>query len=177
MKGIIFNAVEQAVIGLYDEDTWDDLLDAAGLEGDYTSIGTYDDGELLQLVAVGCKATGLDAGALVRALGQSSFKHLAERHPEFLEGPENAADFLVTIDEIIHPEVMKLHPDATPPRFEIEHLATDTLRMTYISDRQLSAMAEGLIHGAADWFGEKAEITVIDAEPARTVFDVHLSPK
>ena len=43
MKGIIFNVTERAVTELLGEDAWDDLLDDAGLEGDYTALGTYAD--------------------------------------------------------------------------------------------------------------------------------------
>jgi len=173
MKGIIFNAVHNAVVELYDEDTWDDLLDAADLDGGYTSIGTYDDAELLSLVKVGCEATGLETTELLRALGTHAFPTLAGRHPEFLENATTTVEFLRSVDTIIHPEVMKLHPDATPPRFDFEDLANGGLRMTYHSDRRLGAMAEGLIHGAAAWFGETVTIDAI-SEPggASTIYDI-----
>lgn len=178
MKGIIFNAVEEAVTDMYSADTWDDLLDAAELDGHYTAIGTYDDAELLALVGAGCQATGHAPADLIRALGQKAFGHLARRHPEFVEGAPSAREFLKSVDDIIHPEVMKLHPDAKPPRFDYEDLDDGGLRMTYESERKLSVLAEGLIHGAADWFGEVAAITEVEGSgEARTVFDVHFSPQ
>lgn len=174
MKGIIFNAVHDAVAALYDEDTWDDLLDAAGLEGGYTSIGTYDDNELLAIVNVACETTGIDAAPLLRVLGTHAFPTLAGRHPEFLEHATTTVDFLRTVETIIHPEVMKLHPDATPPRFDFEDLNDGGLRMTYHSARRLGAMAEGLIYGAAAWFDEDVSIEVVSGGgEAATVYDIY----
>lgn len=174
MKGIIFNAVHDAVVGLYNEDTWDDLLDAAGLEGGYTSIGTYDDAELLALVKVGCEATGIETAELMQVLGTHAFPTLAGRYPEFLEGSSGTLEFLRVVDTIIHPEVMKLHPDATPPRFDFEDLSDGGLRMTYHSARRLGAMAEGLIYGAAAWFGESVSIAIISgAGEESTIYDIH----
>ena len=46
MKGVVFNAAQEAVIELFDEDTWDDFLDAAGVDGVYSSVGSYPDEEL-----------------------------------------------------------------------------------------------------------------------------------
>ena len=33
MKGVIFNLLEEAVVDQFGDDSWDDLLDAAELEG------------------------------------------------------------------------------------------------------------------------------------------------
>ena len=57
MKGIVFNLLEEAVSSTYGDAAWDRLLDAAGLEGAYTSLGSYDDAEIAALE----KAQGLVA--------------------------------------------------------------------------------------------------------------------
>ena len=59
MKGIIFNLVEEVVTAAYGEDTWDSLLDEAGLDGSYTSLGSYPDEDLFQLVGAASKALGV----------------------------------------------------------------------------------------------------------------------
>ena len=56
MKGVIFNAIEETVRSEQGEDAWDDLLDAAGLTGAYTSLGTYPDEQVYALVA--CRELG-----------------------------------------------------------------------------------------------------------------------
>jgi len=176
MKGIILNAVEFAVTDLFSEDTWDDLLEAADLSGDYTAIGTYDDADLGALVVAGCDATGMEPDDLVRTLGAHAFPHLATRHPEFVDGVTDTHAFLRSVENIIHPEVMKLHPDANPPRFVFEDRDNGALRMTYSSDRKLGVLAEGLIQGAAAWFGQHANIELVDGHGASTTtYDVYVS--
>ncbi len=174
MKGIIFNAVEDAVTNLYSADTWDDLLDEAGLEGDYTSLGNYDDAELIGLVGAACKATGHQPEELIRTIGQHAFPYLASRYPEFVE-VDTTFEFLRAVNDIIHPEVLKLYPDSNPPEFEFADQPDGALRMTYKSARKLGVLAEGLIHGAAAELGETVDIDVVSgAGEAVTVFDIRI---
>lgn len=174
MKGIIFNVVEEAVTEMYSADVWDDLLDAADLDGSYTAIENYDDAELLTLVGVAAEATGIPPSELVPVLGRSAFKFLSGRHPEFLAEGADLFQFLESVDTIIHPEVMKLHPGASPPRFSCERISDQQLRVTYRSDRCLGALAVGLVQGAADHFGEAVNVVVVSgAGESATVLDVH----
>jgi len=175
MKGVIFNAVEEAVVNLYSEDVWDDLLDAAGLSGRYTSLGNYDDSELTALVLAAVEMTGIDANELIKVLGRHSFPHLASRYSELVADSQGTHDFLRRVNNIIHPEVLKLHPDATPPEFLFEDRKDNTLRLTYKSARKLGILAQGLIYGAADRFGEEVDVEVISGLGEEvTVFDIRV---
>ena len=51
MKGIIFNLLEEVVVDAHGERVWDTLLDEAGVSGVYTSLGSYDDAEIMSLVS------------------------------------------------------------------------------------------------------------------------------
>ncbi len=173
MKGVIFNAVEEAVVGLYSEDTWDDLLDAAGVDGHYTSLGNYDDAELSALIGAACPMTGHEPNELIRILGRHAFPHLADRYPELVDEAAGTHDFLRRVNDIIHPEVLKLHPDASPPSFDFEDRPDSVLRITYHSERRLGVLAEGLILGAGDRFEEEVDVRIVSgAGEATTVFDV-----
>lgn len=175
MKGVIFNAVEEAVINLYSEDVWDDLIDAAGVSGQYTSLGHYDDSELIALVTAAVEMTGIDANELIKVLGRHSFPHLADRYPELVDDANGTLDFLLKVNEIIHPEVLKLHPDATPPAFEFDDLPGGGVRMTYTSERRLGILAQGLIYGTADRFNEEVDIEVVEGlGEMKTVFDIRV---
>ena len=59
-KGVIFNLAEQVVTDDYGADVWDDVLDQAGLEGAYTSLGSYPDGDLTALVAATAARLGVE---------------------------------------------------------------------------------------------------------------------
>jgi hypothetical protein len=177
MKGVIFNVVEEAVTEMYSADTWDDLLDAADLDGQYTALGSYDDADLIKLVGAACTMTGHQPDELVRVLGRHAFKHLAARHADLIDGASGTHEFLRQVNEIIHPEVLKLHPDATPPEFEFEDRPGGVLRLTYRSSRRLGALAEGLILGAGDRFGETVTVELISGRGEEvTVYDVHVEP-
>ena len=158
MKGIVFNLLEQLVTREHGPDAWDDLLDAAGLDGAYTSLGSYEDAELGALVGAAADALDLPPAGVVRWFGRSAMPLFAESHPHFFTGHHGTRSFLLTVNAMIHPEVRKLYPGAGVPDFQYERDG-DRLVMLYRSDRRMCAFAEGLIEGAADHFGEAVAIT------------------
>jgi hypothetical protein len=158
MKGIIFNLVEEVVSESYGADTWDALLDAAELDGSYTSLGSYPDADLFALVGAASTALGVPPDQVVRTLGEGAIPLLAERFPEFFAPHAGTRTFLLTLNDIIHAEVRKLYPDADLPAFEFDSSRDDELTLGYRSGRQLCQLAEGFIVGAARHFGETASI-------------------
>ena len=157
MKGIIFNLVEEVVVGAYGEDAWDDILDAAGLDGAYTSLGSYPDDHLAALVGAASRRLGADPQDVVRTLGQGAIPLLAQRYPAFFDH-QSTRSFLLTLNDIIHPEVRKLYPGADVPVFEFPPSGDHDLALGYQSPRRLCALAEGFILGAAAHFNERVEI-------------------
>lgn len=158
MKGVIFNLLEGVVEEEYGPDTWDKLLDSAGLDGSYSAVGTYPDEELFQLVGAASDATGLAPDEVVRWFGRQAIPKLAKRYPEFFAPHTATRSFLLTLNEVIHPEVRKLVPGADVPTFDFDTSQEDVLRIGYYSYRRLCALAEGFIQGAASCFGEEASI-------------------
>jgi len=157
MKGIVFNLLGDIVTEQYGADTWDRLLDAAGADGSYTSLGNYPDEELGRLVAAASAALGEDPQNIVRWFGRSALPILASKYPQFFRHQGTRA-FVLTLNAIIHPEVRKLYPGAQAPDFEFQTSSPDALVMLYRSERRLCAFAEGLIEGAATHFGETVTI-------------------
>jgi hypothetical protein len=158
MKGVIFNLVEEVIVASYGEDTWDTLLDAASLDGSYTSLGNYPDGDLFRLVDAASSLLGVPGGDVVRTLGVGALPLLAERYPDFFAGHTSTRSFLLTLNDIIHSEVRKLYPGAEVPQFDFDDSDPDCLMVTYRSPRRLCALAEGFILGAAHHFGEEATL-------------------
>jgi hypothetical protein len=158
MKGIVFNLLEEVVVRDYGEDTWDALLDAAALDGAYTSLGSYADDDLAKLVAAASSQLGLDPTQVVRWFGRNALPLLAERYPQFFDPHASTRPFLLTLNEIIHPEVRKIYPGADVPVFDFDTSSDDVLVMGYHSGRKLCAFGEGLIEGAAEHYGERVVI-------------------
>lgn len=158
MKGIVFNLLEECVTGEYGEATWDSLLDAAGLDGAYTSLGSYSDGDLFKLVAAASSALSVPSDEIVRWFGRSAIPLLSDAYPGFFESHHSTRPFLLTLNDIIHPEVRKIYPGADVPEFDFDASSEKVLVMGYRSKRRLCAFAEGLIEGATAHYGEQAAI-------------------
>lgn len=158
MKGIVFNLLEEIVARDYGEDTWDDLLDDAAVGGAYTSLGSYGDEELMRLVAAASARFELPPQDVVRWFGRNATPIFRERFPAFFEPHDSTRPFVLTLNEIIHPEVRKLYPGADVPVFEFDASSQEVLVMGYRSARKLCAFAEGLLQGAGDVFGETVAI-------------------
>lgn len=158
MKGVVFNVVQEVVAATYGEDVWDSLLDSAGLDGAYTSLGSYPDDDFHRLVAAASSALEMPPNDVIRSLGRGALPLLAGRYPALFTPHDSTRTFLLTLNDIIHPEVRKLYPGADVPSFDFDSSDPDVLSIGYHSHRRLCSLAEGFIHGAADHFGERAVI-------------------
>lgn len=158
MKGIIFNLAEEVVCAAHGADAWENVLDRAGLDGAYTSLGSYPDDDLHRLIRASSEALELPPADVVRAIGVGAMPLLAARYPEFFAGHETTRSFALTLNQIIHPEVRKLYPGAEVPEFGFDASDPEVLVVEYRSARRLCALAEGFLHGAAAHFGEQAQL-------------------
>lgn len=159
MKGIIFNLLEEAVSSDFGEATWDKLLDEAHLSGAYTSLGNYPDSEVVALVDAASKALNLPAQDVLRWFGQRAIPSMVARYSVFFSSHTETRSFLLTLNNVIHPEVHKLNPGANTPMFDFGADEDGGLIIGYSSSRKLCALAEGFVQGAAKHFHEQAHIT------------------
>src|SRR5437868_4752728 len=139
MKGVVFNLLEQTVTQEYGEDAWDALLDAAGLEGAYTSLGSYPDADLMKLVGAASAMLTQPSGAIVKWFGRSAIPLMAERYPQFFTPHQSTRSFVLTLNDVIHPEVRKVYPGADVPVFDFDMSSDDVLVMGYHSKRKMCA--------------------------------------
>src|SRR5579883_1678570 len=154
MKGIIFNLLEQIVRQEYGEETWDKLLDSAGLGGAYTSLGSYPDGDLMKIVQAACDALGKTPEEITRWTGRRALPSFHAKYPKLFSMHPSTRSFVLALNHIIHPEVRKLYPGADVPEFEFDTSSPEVLVMGYQSPRKMCFFAEGLIEGAAEHYGE-----------------------
>jgi hypothetical protein len=154
MKGIIFNLLEDVVISNHGEDTWDQLLATTGLDGAYTSLGSYPDEQIQELVGAASRMLGLTSFEVLRWFGQQAIPLLFDRYPGFFSSQPSTRPFVLSVNSIIHPEVRKVYPGADVPTFEFLQAPNGDLMMGYRSPRRLCALAQGFIEGAATHYGE-----------------------
>lgn len=70
MKGIVFDLLEEIVVAEHGDRTWDELLQRAGVDGAYTSLGNYPDSELTALVTAAAELLGGTPEDIVRWYGR-----------------------------------------------------------------------------------------------------------
>jgi hypothetical protein len=157
MKGVVFNLLEQLVARDHGEDTWDALLDESGLDGVFPSLGSYPDEHFEKLVRAAADEFATSPDDVIVWLGRNAVPLFAERYPQLFEPHDSTRSFVLTLNDIIHPEVRKLYPGADVPEFDFgsrdEHLL-----MGYRSPRKLCSFAEGLLLGAGDHYRERLTI-------------------
>jgi hypothetical protein len=158
MKGLVLTFFEDMVIEDFGMECWTDLLNSTGLDGIYTAAQNYPDEEIVTLVTGLSDSTGIGADKLVRIFGNRMFPKFHERYPQFIDGKLSLLEFLSSVNDVIHMEVLKLYPEAALPHFEYEWLNTETLLMKYRSKRKLCGLAIGLIEAAAENFGTSCQI-------------------
>lgn len=154
MKGVVFNLLEEVVTSHHSADTWDDLLDAAGLNGVYTSLGSYPDADMFKLVKAAAEVLAISPNEVLRWFGRAAMPVLARRYPVFFSVHTTTRPFLQSLNSIIHPEVRKIYPGADVPVFDFQDGEDGSLLMGYHSARRLCALAQGFAEGAACHFHE-----------------------
>jgi hypothetical protein len=159
MKGIVFTEFLELVEEQFGIETVDKIVSESNLEtgGVYTAVGTYSHKEMFSMVAKLSEIKGIAVPDLLEFYGKYFFGVLAKSYPQFLR-EKGLFSFLETIDNYIHPEVLKLYPDAELPSFSTVRDGDKSLLLTYKSSRKMAHFAMGLILGASEHFETKIDI-------------------
>ncbi len=97
-------------------------------------------------------------GGLPARRASTLFSRFNINYPQLFEGVHTTFKFQERIDGYVHVEVRKLYLDAELPRSEYPISTEDQLVMIYISTRPFANLADGLITGCIEHFGEKIDI-------------------
>ena len=174
MKGIVFSEFIDMVDAKFSIETSERLIDEVKLPsgGAYTTVGTYDAQEMVDLVTKLSEISSIPVPDLLKTFGHHMLGRFVEMFPVFFEGMTSTLDFLPMVESYVHLEVKKLYNDAELPSFTCESPSPGMLEMTYLSARNLPDLAEGLILGTADHFNERIEVTrkSIPGTPAKELF-------
>lgn len=161
MKGLVFTEFLEMVESAHGMDTTDHLLDIPSLEsgGAYTSVGTYDAGELVKMVVLLSELIEEPINDLLVAFGEHLFVRFHALFPAMFTGKPTCREFLMSIHGHIHVEVRKLYPEADLPDFKAEPDESG-LTMTYTSKRPFAMFALGLIRGCLTHFDTGEDVTL-----------------
>jgi len=160
MKGIVFREFIDFVEEQAGYDIVDEMIERADPPSGaaYTAVGKYDWREMVDLVSALSDITSAPVPDLIRAFGTHLFGRLKTAYPQFLQGPTSAFEFLETIENEIHVEVLKLYPDAELPTLDVRKENDGTMLIGYSSCRPFGDLCIGMIEGCAEHFGESFDI-------------------
>lgn len=179
MKGMVFTEFFEFMDDRFSYETTERIIEMSHLpsEGIYTSIGTYDHHEMVTLVSNLSNLTGLSGAELLKSFGQYLFKRFLTSFPAFFEGINSSLEFLPRVNDVVHIEVRKLYADAELPTFSCEVSQPGSMAMIYSSSRNMADLAEGLILGCIEHYGESLKVrreNLLESTP-RTIF--FITPK
>jgi Haem-NO-binding len=160
MKGIVFSEFLDMVDEKYSIEMSERLIDEVNPPsgGAYTTVGTYDPQEIFDMVAKLSEISSMPVSDLLKAFGSHLLKRFVVIFPEFFVDATSTLDFLSKVESYVHLEVKKLYSDAELPSFTCVSPHPNRLEMTYRSTRNLPDLAEGLILGTAEHFGERIQV-------------------
>ena len=154
MKGAVFISLQEMVEQSIGFAGWQQLIDACNLpsQGAYTSGGKYDDSEMAELVGMLSERLATPIPDLLKAFGNHLFKDLAKGHGDLLASCPDGKSFLLIVDQQIHVDIEKLYANSSLPFLDVVDTGPNKLHLTYRSPRKLCYLAEGLIHGVAEYY-------------------------
>ncbi len=160
MKGIVYTLFQDMVEDEFGLDVWEYLIENAQLasEGIYTSVKTYPDEEIVQLITQLSAHTGTAAPALIEHFGHYLLPNLMGSLPATVNRYSDLWSFMSAIDGVIHMEVQKLNPDALTPEIKVIEYHGDRMDVSYKSPRKLCFLAIGLIKQAGIHFETPVDV-------------------
>ncbi|GLQ30231.1 heme NO-binding domain-containing protein [Litoribrevibacter albus] len=182
MKGIVFTEFFNMVEEQYDLDMVDQLIELTNTAsgGAYTSVGTYDYQELVELITKLSEISQCPVNEWLHKFGQYLARTFSEKFSDFYTNCDSALSLLKEVEEHIHVEVRKLYPDSELPTFKHESSQNGESIFIYQSSRNLADLAQGLIVGSAEFYNQILEITredSVDQGLYQSIFKITVSSK
>lgn len=160
MKGVVFTEFLEFVETEHGLNMVDAIITECDLPsgGAYTSVATYDVGELFALIVALSRRLQVPVSMLVIEFGRHLFRFFARTKSSALVHFKTAEQLLDAVEAQIHVEVRKLYPDAELPSIRFYRVSETQSKVVYESERPMADLAEGLIREAIDHFGDPLEV-------------------
>jgi hypothetical protein len=166
VRGIVFTEfldfVDQSFPGATRQ-----IVPSPALGASLSPVATYPEESLRDLVQQLSRVADRPVAELLTGFGKHLFRRFAAIYPVFFKGPRDALSFLSSVHDHVHGDLRRFHPDAELPDLRCERHSSRHLVLEYRSARSLADLAEGLIRGCVEYFGDELEVTREDL-PAAT---------
>lgn len=158
MHGILFKQLKTYVTEEYDEDTWMEAMDEAGIEPKlYLPVTEYPDEEAERLVDGVATVTGTDEQDLLAALGEHLAPALLDTFEAHVKDDWDAMDLLEHSGNEVFTVLRS--EDGSDDEVTARREDEDTVVVEYASPLQMCEMAEAVLRGILDEHDERAEVT------------------
>ena len=160
MKGVIFVEFLEMVEQMLGIEATEEIIENSQLPsgGAYTTVGTYDDSEMISLVTELHLKTNIPVPTLLKEFGKYLFSSFVIRYRNMMHHLTDSFSLLRRIDDYIHVEVQKIYPEAVLPVFQTEDISDNEMKLIYNSTRKMPDLAEGLIEATMIHFNENFTI-------------------
>jgi hypothetical protein len=154
MHGMIMDMLKRFVIETYDDATWKQLQENAGLKNKvYFPVINYDDSETVQLVVTASEMTGIPLQTLLQVFGEYIAEDLIVMSKVLIRPEWKTLDFLENIETIFHAlvrDVWRVHP----PILDFVRTGENEITLNYASKRKMCSVAKGIVTGVGKYYGE-----------------------
>ncbi len=159
MLGVVLSELQAFIVDCFGPKTWERIEASARTRGrGYLRYSTYPDQELVQLVQSAAEASGSTANEILKAFGERLAPVLIEAFPGAVAAACGTLDVLAHIDTTVHQILRVRGLTEGPPRLHCQRVDASAVIVEYRSPNKLCALAVGLAHGVAKYFGDELEL-------------------
>ena len=157
MHGIVHKTLKEHVDENVEGVDWDGISDRAGLEPKlYLPVSHYPDEEVTAVFEALASSTGADEAAVQRAFGRHLGPELLDTFKAHVRDDWATREVLLAL-ETIYERVAAQNEETDLPGVSTDADGDDVV-VTYRSDRELCPLAEGIVLGIADHYGDDVEL-------------------
>jgi len=174
MKGAIVKALEETIEERHGEETWETVLETAGVSDDLSFVlasSDVDDDVVVDLFEATAETLDVSMQAVADEFGSHWVTEFApEMYGAYFKDPDSAREMLERMDDV-HDKVTRRIDNANPPDFEIQERDDDSVVMEYDSDRDLVEIMLGAARGVGEYYGEDVDVRRLGSDRARIDFE------
>lgn len=177
MYGMVNKALEDMIRSQHGDAAWDNIKEKANVTVEiFISNEGYPDGITYDLVRSAADVLGKSPSDILEAFGEWwILKTGRQGYGGLLDAAgRTVREFLVNLPNF-HSRISLMYPKLQPPRFEVSHLADQSLHLHYSTHREgLTPMMIGLLRGIGTMYGTPVRVSLVESRSAGAPHDVFL---
>jgi predicted hydrocarbon binding protein len=160
MHGVVMRGFKSFVVETHGQSAWREIRSQASLDGMvFVPVAVYDDADATALLEAAASVLGTDGATLQRSFGRHLASTLVETYDVHVDGDWTALELVANVEEHIHAALRaKSLQTYAPPELSAEWVSDGRIEVHYGSERGLCDLAEGLIEGVGDHFGDHLSV-------------------